>query len=184
MTLIINRSNCKKLAAYLATLPDTYENFGMQSYLDMTDVVRTTDYARGNAPIHECGTVACAVGHGPAAGIPVPEGSKYWTETSVLYVIDPDTGEEHYVRGRFLAPYWGKYSHDMFVSGSYVWWDWCFGSGWRHADNTPKGAAARIQYMLTLTDQGKSLPEGPRGEFNDSHLDFPEVAEFYLDLYQ
>jgi len=27
-------------------------------------------------------------------------------------------------------------------------WDWCFGAAWRAADNTPTGAALRIEWLL------------------------------------
>lgn len=67
----INRSNCKKLAAYLLTLPAETESFGMEDFFD-GDTDEELLYAETGK--HQCGTSACAVGHGPAAGVPVPRG--------------------------------------------------------------------------------------------------------------
>ena len=66
-----HRDNLLKLADYLATLPDDYEQFDMTEYMaerDGTYWEALNIYERSK-PV--CGTVACAVGHGPAAGIRV-----------------------------------------------------------------------------------------------------------------
>lgn len=71
--------------------------------------------------VHECGTVACAVGWGPAAGFPPLPSDEFWT----------------------------NYSHRVF--GLYAGdaaWDWCFGWQWGGVDNTPTGAAKRIRYLI------------------------------------
>ena len=94
------RANLAKLADYLVTVP--------QSAFDMADYQQKTD----------CGTVACAVGHGPEAGV-----QKRDCES------------------------WNQYSDRVFAP-QFESWGWCFSDHWSVADNTPQGAAARIRYML------------------------------------
>lgn len=65
-----------------------------------------------------CGTVACAIGHGPAAG------------------IEPLMGER-----------WYTYAHRCFGAGELLF-RWLFESDWWAVDNTAKGAAARIRVVL------------------------------------
>lgn len=70
----------------------------------------------------KCGTVACAVGHGPMFG------------------IEPRIDE-----------YWHDYSHRSFGCNPYVrksLFVWMFGTDWSIIDNTPQGAAARINFFL------------------------------------
>lgn len=57
------RANLAKLADYLDALPADYRCFEMHSY--HSDAVYPS-----SASVPECGTTACAVGHGPAAGFP------------------------------------------------------------------------------------------------------------------
>lgn len=66
----------------------------------------------------ECGTAACAVGHAPLAG------------------IKPRRREE-----------WHDYSHRTLIGGGDEWL-WCFSAAWRGVDNTTKGAAKRIYWLL------------------------------------
>lgn len=100
------RANLKKLALYV------WHNVP-QAQFDMRDFS-----ADGPMENHKCGTVACMVGHGPAAGIS-PVG--------------------------FSA--WNTYSFARFcLLGNQ--WTWMFGGAWKRADNTPKGGAQRIFYAL------------------------------------
>ena len=55
------RANLTKLADYLCNLPDDYQHFNMSYF------------------VSECGTSACAVGHGPAAGIPLKKDDNWLT---------------------------------------------------------------------------------------------------------
>jgi hypothetical protein len=76
-----------------------------------------------------CGSVGCAVGHGTDAGI-----KKFHDED------------------------WSQYSWRCFINKwnsayhSYAW-EWCFDAYWTDTDNTPEGAAKRIQILLN-----KGLP--------------------------
>ena len=79
-----------------------------------------------------CGSVGCAVGHGPYAGI---EKFDYegWVQYS-MRVLKLEKNE----------------------------WIWCFSEKWARVDNTPLGAAARIDYMLQngLQENWKEQLEG------------------------
>jgi hypothetical protein len=64
-----------------------------------------------------CGSVGCAIGHGPYAGV-----------------------EKH------AEEDWDQYSHRVFGL-ELAAWAWCFSSRWRDTDNTPEGAALRIRWL-------------------------------------
>lgn len=113
----MNVENLEKLASYLEGLPTDYEHFDM---FDFFWVKNGGGYMYPDeAPLPpECGAVACAVGHGPAAGLPALEGES-----------------------------WSHYSDRVFDLGE-TSWNWCFSDRWKKVDNTPQGAAKRIRYML------------------------------------
>lgn len=73
------RANLTKLAAYLLTLPAEYPDFEMESYvrprgeLDNAIAVKLDTFAH----LPECGTAACAAGHGPRAGIDFEPGESW-----------------------------------------------------------------------------------------------------------
>jgi hypothetical protein len=116
-----HRDNLLKLAAYLETLPDNYEQFDMSEYM----LDRDGDYWETLGPDERskpsCGTVACAVGHGPSAGIRI-YGDLDWAD--------------------YAERVFGKICLDEF--------QYMFGSEWSNYDNTPKGAAARIRTFVSL----------------------------------
>jgi hypothetical protein len=125
-----HRDNLLKLAAYLETLPDDYEQFDMDYY--MAEIDEDGDLAEELDPNERskpsCGTVACAVGHGPSAGIRTYR--------------DGD---------------WYEYSYRVFGVGNAMRYEnqgqgynYMFSAVWSHTDNTPKGAAARIRTYVTL----------------------------------
>ena len=102
-------ANLRKLAAKLLAVSES--EFDMAFFSDNDE---PCDPVR-------CGTVGCAVGWGPAAGI----------EASV----NDDN--------------WWNYSYRVFVPSDDVEaWDWCFDADWASVDNTPSGAALRILYLL------------------------------------
>ena len=130
------RINLDKLAFYLENLPDSYESFHMGSYFTvMTAATWSKEkeieakYARENGGVGKCGAIACAVGHGPSAGILFSE------EEASLLPIDSVGG-------------WNKYCSNNFCTTNTPEWCWAFSGGWSHIDNTPEGAAKRIRYML------------------------------------
>ncbi len=76
----------------------------------------------------DCGTCGCAIGHGPYAGI-------------------PKLSDEN----------WVEYSTRVFGIDDILHlnlWKYCFSGLWTKKDNTPKGAAQRLQEVLDNT-----LPE-------------------------
>lgn len=104
-------ANCRKLAAYLRTLPADYPDF------EMSDFVQGGDYDHAHVA---CGTAACAVGHGPGAGIKPLKSEGWFDYSSRCFITDIESEA----------------------------WDWCFHGRWSVVDNTAHGAAARIEYML------------------------------------
>ena len=64
-------ANLQKLADYLETLPQNYSCFDMSDYTDFADFP-------AEATTISCGTAACLVGHGPAAGIAVMSKEETW----------------------------------------------------------------------------------------------------------
>ncbi|MDH7796399.1 MULTISPECIES: hypothetical protein [unclassified Beijerinckia] len=111
----MNRDNLRKLADYLITGRVEYE-FDMKWYC--VSAYRDHEYSPAK---HDCGAIACALGHGPAAGIE-PSADCYS---------------------------WQSYSRNQFDLAHYSdEWDWAFGPGWSYLDNTPQGAAKRIYWLL------------------------------------
>jgi hypothetical protein len=112
----MNVKNLDKLATYLEGLPFGYSHFDMQLYIDGQE---SLPYLRCEENF--CGTAACALGHGPAAGI-------CYTGTN-------------------LFADWEGYAA-KFTDRDALLWVWLFNDEWRHTDNTHQGAAARIRYVL------------------------------------
>lgn len=113
----MNRPNLKILCLKLESLPEDYEHFGMDDYY-YTPNKRYTLPHKALSPT-DCGTVACAAGHAPSAGI-VPS--------------SPGMSWEGYIDEYF------ELSDDEYY--------WCFGCEWSDVDNTHQGAAKRIRWML------------------------------------
>ncbi len=99
----MNIENLKKLSSYLKG--ELKADFNMANYAAL--VYNTT-----------CGSVGCAIGHGPYAGIP-----KY--------------KEEH----------WIDYSFRVFNISSNDWY-WCFSADWASTDNAALSAATRIDWLI------------------------------------
>jgi hypothetical protein len=129
----MNRENLDKLATYLESLPADYEHFDMSRYLlipgGIGSIAAELAYGADPTILNNCGTAACALGHGPAAGIPA--------ELEPGYGID-----------------WDQYAEENFTEDGNVH-DWLFSSFWDGVDDTHQGAAARIRYIL----DGNEVPE-------------------------
>ena len=165
----VNVENCERLAAYLESLPEGYSNFDMSDFiLNTGNLEDQIDYAKNNGGVHKCGTAACAVGHGPAAGILFPEDKKYWV---------PHTG----------APAWFTYSQ-LFINNSHgarsiALWSWCFGGDWSLCDDTPHGAAKRLRYLIANLHKREPIPLYDGRQFDSFSLHCENTAEFYMELY-
>jgi hypothetical protein len=116
------RTNLKQLADYLAALPEDYAHFDMRVYYWHYGVCPAFGQVKaGVYDLHGCGSVACALGHGPAAGIEIPEDCEYWQDYIDLFTPVPD-----------YAPIF----------------QWCFDYDWKQVDNSHQGAAKRIYWLL------------------------------------
>jgi hypothetical protein len=118
----INRKNLKQLADHLWSLPADYNHFDMSFYFGKfgDEFLDLEPPEAVNMNVIECNTAACALGHSFAAGLP------YNNES-----------------------FWEDYCQDVFgISVNSRIYDWCFSSDWTETDNTPKGAAKRIYYLL------------------------------------
>lgn len=62
------RANLDKLATYLESLPEDYQEFDMTQYYDDYSSETIPSEVVAGAPV-PCGSAACAIGHGPAAGV-------------------------------------------------------------------------------------------------------------------
>lgn len=127
----MNRENLTKLATYLEQLPIDYKHFDMEGYYDKDHQLtheQALDYALNNGGVDKfnCGTVACAVGHGPAAGILFKPSEITWYD----------------------KPNWDRYARNFVDDTMATDFRWLFSSEWEHVDNTHRGAAARIRYLL------------------------------------
>ena len=138
------RDRLMRLAIYLDSLPKNYKEFDMSDYFSgkKDDALGKLEkkYALYNGGVAKCGTNACAVGHGPSAGIPVPR--------------DLIKKEYSYTRGDCWEIDWSTYS-DLFTDRVAGLFEWMFGSDWSAVDNHHYGAAARIKYIL----MGREIPD-------------------------
>jgi len=130
------KANLLKLAEHLRGLDR--EKFNMnyfyEYYDDLQDrrVTLKPDQLEYQDDPHPCGTVACAVGCGPAAGIPVVESDgDCWEMYSSRVFVQRVVGVNP--PHRFLAE---------------CTWAFLFSGSWARFDNTPTGAAERIQFVL------------------------------------
>ena len=132
----MNKINLKLLADYLlANNEQLIKNhaFSMQFYRS-TWVEWEREHSRKGSDPH-CGTAGCAIGHGPGSKIPqlkeseedfIPDGVGFSWDIYAGRVFGLRPGEDD----------------------SEGEWDWCFSCDWPSYDNTPKGAAIRILFLL------------------------------------
>lgn len=106
-------ANLRKLADYLDEFtPNACLAFTMSMY---------SESLLASTWVVDCGSIGCAIGHGPYAGIPKRRGED-WNGYST----------------RALLP--GDYNHPG--------WIWMFSPDWVNVDDSPKGAAWRIRHLL------------------------------------
>ena len=116
----MNIENLQKLSKYLRTVDPA--KFNMNKFATAPVSLLSAIGLRKSVidTMTDCGTAGCAVGHAPDAGIP-----KYSTES------------------------WVAYSCRVFDIAKYdTEWIWMFDEIWTCVDNTPHGAADRIDYLL------------------------------------
>ena len=137
----MNVENLTKLRDYLMSLPRSYKDFHMGSFatvyddgrhwdLDEDDSILVEDYAM-EIPAN-CGTSACAVGHGPNAGIKHRK-NESWERYSARTMI--------HIKER-------NWDGSVDTSTSCTEWHWCFSGYWDQVDDHHWGAARRISYLI------------------------------------
>lgn len=133
--------NFIKLAKYLANIKPDYKHFNMKTFFSSTAEPRHTNLYDIHLPQPKCGSVACALGHGPAAGI--------MPDQTLAQRLFNSTGElcDHFAWDDYCCSYFVETNTTDFDCQQI--WLWCFGADWYYYDNTPQGAAKRIMYMLT-----------------------------------
>lgn len=133
------RKNLAKLADYLESLPEDYAHFDMSGYLDGASPEAAVQYARKNGGVASCGTVACALGHGPAAGVLFRPGE----------ILPPEDDAP-------AEPDWDTYGDRFVPAEDCAAWSWLFSGSWSWSDGHHWGAAARIRFILK---QGMPPPD-------------------------
>lgn len=109
------RKNLEKLADYLL-------NGEIEMAFDMSTYCSAPDLDEEYSPFeHEYGSVACAIGHGPAAGIPIRGSDNSWlVYAKRVFGVNANGDVYHYL----------------------------FHPDWADVDNTAEGAGHRIKYFL------------------------------------
>jgi hypothetical protein len=125
-----HRDNLTKLYKHLLALPEDYRDFDMGDFNN--DGENSLEIADRQ---YDCGTVACAVGRGPAAGVRVYKDVDWFDYCKRVFGVARYGGDDDYGEA----------------------FEYLFGSEWVEYDNTPHGAAARIRTYLEL---GGKVPAG------------------------
>ena len=150
----MNETNFRKLATHLIFKPQ--EEFDMAEYR-----VRKEKLGFGLPPIFGkrmiCKTTACALG----AAIDIPG-------------LEP--GPDDHLEEVFS---WDTYCERIFgVQRPSAIWSWVFDYRWEKFDNTPRGAAARIIYLLQ-----KGVPPVFKADYYKRDLDtFSFHRGFYKEI--
>ena len=150
------KANLLKLATHLKKLDRAkFDMSGFYEYYDDKEqeiISLTPDELEvyDTEPTH-CGSVACAVGCGPAAGIQVTETDEDWDTYSRRVFIQRN--EEGEFLDRFLA---------------FRTWTFLFSGCWSQIDNSPLGAAERIEFLLENGLKGIWPDDMNEGDFFDS----------------
>jgi len=112
----------------------------------MADYIRTVPqekfsmdlYRHGREQKHRCGSVGCVIGH-----------------CTIL-------GDEHIPRHDNGNIDFETFSEDFTgLDAGRSAWNWCFSDQWHYTDNTPTGAALRIEWLLN-----NGLPENWDDQMN------------------
>lgn len=165
----MNRENLTKLATFLDELPENYRQFYMSDFTNSYLTPEQLARYQSDPTYNLCDSAACAVGHAPAAGIKV----------------DPSTFTQQILEG-YSTDIWDAYVQAAFGIGfDGPEFEFMFGGGWSEVDNTPKGAAARIRYVL----DGKHIPhlasgcDGEDEPFDSYNMIYADPDDNIIDLY-
>lgn len=148
------RLNLDRIQRYLQNLPADYADFDMRSFVKNADLDDLAVYVKQNGSVRSCGTAACAVGHGPAAHM-------FMNADEIELIAEGDDA----------GAFW-RYGERVFGTRiNSPAFEWMFGGGWRHVDNSVHGAAKRIRYYLA-----NGVPDGFTYAFEGSNY-----KELYAD---
>jgi len=142
----MNEYNLRILSAYLKTLPENYQHFDMSTYYrsHSYDVAEYPRQEHAESDTTTCGTVACAIGHGPAAGIPRHASDEpWWKYAERVFSVD-ETADR-----------------------------WLFDCAWSSLDDTPLGAALRIDWVLDGNDPVNNVDDDD-GEQDAQYIKWKE----------
>lgn len=130
MLTLSHRNNLRRLANHLAALPDDYDHFDMAWFAwdDLEDDTIAIGQFRP-ALLCRCKTTACAIGHGPSAGIE----------------IDPDQDINWMA---YSARVFGLHTDTHATPAQSRSWLYLFSERWSGVDNRPQSAALRILHFL------------------------------------
>ena len=107
------RANLETLASYLESLPPDYGKFNMRHWFRSSGHNRISEFEYGTTGCiikeGDCRTSACALGHGPAAGILV--------------------GHEEMLPGNSKID-WAEYGSRFCSTSDSGMWGWFFGGVW------------------------------------------------------
>lgn len=165
-----NIKNLDKLATYLESLPEDYEHFNMQDYVLQVpnwneNLIR---YMLKNGGLfNNCGSPGCALGHGPSAGITARNGVDIVKDSEG----DPKVEWDAYA-SRFV-PYGPDGNRTRL-------WDFLFGGSWGQTDDTHRGAAGRIRFILAggrFREDFRCWDECCRKEAMDQYDRYVKVGE-------
>ena len=146
----MNKVNLKLLTGWLL---ENHDNLVETKAFDMEHYRSEGLHACEFVSETNCGTVGCALGWAPVTGI------------KALVAL-----EEDYSNPRALS--FRRYCDRVFELKTFSrYWDWCFAEEWGEEDNTPKGSAIRIMYLLNheeeVTDWGRGLRYFGKGNVRD-----------------
>lgn len=143
----INKENLLKLADFLEKEVEGKREFDMFELNENGNIY--SDY-----PKEICGTVACALGYAPLA----------------FELKDEDYRDD----GQFCYKHFCKRVFNIKWADDERLWAWCFSPAWADFDNSAKGAALRIRYLVN----NKIVPS--------FRFDYDENYDFtkYVSLYQ
>lgn len=166
------QQNLLILAEYLENLPENYEHFDMEYFVEYHKGGGSTEFEvqkpldalelakDGYAVPHTCGSVACAAGHAVfIESLPDPEINEGWQEF-VERVFGVGSATEL----------------DVFES----MWEFLFGTQWSDYYNTPKDAAKRIRYLLNhgLPYEPEEYPDHDKNPNFARYCEIQEALDF------
>jgi hypothetical protein len=153
----MNKDNLLKLAAFLKVLPQ--EEFHMHHFRQtIASVCNGTNKYTDFFSIDNCGSVGCAMGWAPFVQGLETEVADF-SDCASVTLSDISSVEKTLDFNSYCKRIFG-------FESDHVVWDWCFASDWEDVDNTPVGAALRIEFAV---EHGKEVLI-PRLDEHDGYI--------------